>query len=241
MRGINKLLDSFGYSLYKKSFHEKKYIEKRDFRPLEQLFYRHLHPDFYFVQIGANDGVSFDPIYELVMREQLRGIALEPLPDIFLKLQENYAGNPRVELVNAAIHKNEKQLPIYRVDPKAGGLPEWVKGIGSFNKDHHKLSQIDSGLIITETVQCMSLPELIDSYAISHIDLLQIDTEGYDCEIIAMIDFSVMKPGIISFEHGIHDGIMSYEGYQHCQRLLMDQGYEIMTLKRDAIAYLRNW
>ena len=47
-----------------------------------------------FVQIGANDGVTGDPLRELVLKHQLSGIFVEPLPDLFARLQANYAGHP---------------------------------------------------------------------------------------------------------------------------------------------------
>ena len=41
---------------------------------------------FRFVQVGANDGVSHDPINAFVTRNRLAGVVIEPLPDVFAKL-----------------------------------------------------------------------------------------------------------------------------------------------------------
>ena len=69
------------------------------------------------------------------------------------------------------------------------------------------------------------------------IDLLQIDTEGYDGEIIRMIDFRTRKPAIIHFEHGMPNGIMTPAEFKQCASLLMDNGYLIATEYFDAVAY----
>lgn len=234
---ILKLINDKGYVVYEEKLFRQKFNLKADFDPLTQLFYQQLHKDFFFVQIGANDGVSFDPIYHLITKEKVHGIALEPIPDIYSKLRKNYADYPNVKLVNKAIHSSEKEMILYRVDPDKKEYPDWVKGTASFNKNHHELGAIQPTDIIEQKVQCISLDELIKEYNISHIDLLQIDTEGYDYEIIKMIDFSKMAPSIISFEHGLEAGIMSGAHLFEIQQLLLRHKYNIIITENDAIAY----
>jgi hypothetical protein len=60
----------------------------QDSNMLKSIFYRHYHDNFFFVQIGANNGQRFDPIYELVTRHKLAGLAIEPLPDLFEELKK---------------------------------------------------------------------------------------------------------------------------------------------------------
>jgi hypothetical protein len=116
------------------------------------------------------------------------------LGDYFKELQRNYKRYPGIVPVRSAIHNVEKEMVIYRVDPaKMPDLPKWTKGISSFNKDHHKLSGTSSDHIIEERVPCISLGQLLDDYQVKTIDLLQIDTEGYD-EIMLNIDFNHIKP-----------------------------------------------
>lgn len=231
---INKILNKFGLIILRKSI----YINNiSDFSPLTQLFYKNLHTDFFFVQIGANDGISFDPIYNLVTREKVKGIAIEPIQDIFIQLKKNYRSHPQVELLNLAIHRDQKEMVLYRVDPKKKDYPEWTKGTPSFSKSHHKLSHIPDNDIVEEVVKCISFNELIEQYSIKKIDLLQIDTEGYDAEIIKMIDFERLSPIIISFEHGMRQGIMSLRQFEECQEILFKNNYNIIVLDNDAIAY----
>jgi FkbM family methyltransferase len=206
----------------------------------ESLLYRRLDEteDFFFIQIGANDGVSFDRIFPFVTSNKLKGIVVEPLRDMFDMLTYNYRKHPQVKKINVAIHNTEKSMNIYRVDPKAPNLPNWTQGIASFNKDHHKKSKISEVNIITEKVICMSFEDLIKENNVTKIDLLQIDTEGYDYEIIKMINFDNIKPHIIRFEHGIKSDVMSREDFKKCMNYLFDQGYFIQMEDYDAIAYL---
>ncbi len=38
---------------------------------------------FSFIQIGANDGVSFDSLYDMVLQRKSKGVVVEPLSDYF--------------------------------------------------------------------------------------------------------------------------------------------------------------
>jgi hypothetical protein len=41
------------------------------------------NPEFFFLQVGANDGVRHDPLRQIVLEYHLRGLCVEPLPDMF--------------------------------------------------------------------------------------------------------------------------------------------------------------
>jgi len=198
--------------------------------------------DFFFIQIGANDGMANDPIYHFVTvnHDKIKGIVIEPMKDVFEQLQYNYRRHHNIRTVNRAIHNSEEEMILWRVDPaKMRHLPEWARGIASFNKEHHKLSKTPTDCIIPEKVRCISLGELFKEHHVAKIDLLQIDTEGYDSEIILNFDFSGIKPMLIHFEHGLPEGVMSEETFSRVLDVLHGHGYEVLMRRYDAIAYER--
>jgi len=71
--------------------------------------------NFFFIQIGAHDGRKDDPIYELVQRNRWSGILVEPQPDVFQRLKENYAGFSGLAFEQAAIVAEGTCMPLYRV------------------------------------------------------------------------------------------------------------------------------
>ena len=71
----------------------------------------------------------------------------------------------------------------------ADKLPDYAKGVASFNKNHLLKFKIPDESIIEEDVECISMDSLFRNLEIDRLDLLQIDTEGYDAEIIREIDF----------------------------------------------------
>ena len=88
--------------------------------------------------------------------------------------------------------------------------------------------------IIQETVHCISLDNLLVEQNVPQIDLLQIDAEGYDYEIIKMIDFQKIKPSIIRYEHK-H---LSKQDFDACLEYLIQNSYRILNEGSDITAYL---
>lgn len=98
-------------------------------KKLDRRIQPFLHPDFFFVNIGANDGVVNDPIYPFIERYGWRGIAVEPVPHVFERLCTNYRSLPGVVLEQVAI--SEEARPIWFVRPGSGSAEYAVQQIGS--------------------------------------------------------------------------------------------------------------
>jgi len=71
---------------------------------------------FRFIQVGANDGIYGDPLRAYIERHHWHGILVEPQPDVFARLIENYSGS-RENLIfkNIAISPDQSTLRLYRV------------------------------------------------------------------------------------------------------------------------------
>jgi len=237
-----KRLTGLGFSALSSALAQAGYrvnrFEHTDF--FEPLLHRRLRraPDFFFVQIGANDGVFADPIRNFVTRNHVAGLAVEPLKDVHARLVTNYRDYPKVKTANVAIHPTARSLDLHRIDPaKAGEVGEWSGGIASFHEHHHQISLVPREAMIRETVPCVTLMELLEQHGVKRVDLLQIDTEGFDSEVIKMIDFTRIKPAIIHFEHGLPDGVMTTAQFKTCADSLIDQGYYLVMEPYDVIAY----
>lgn len=186
-----------------------------------------------FVQIGANDGVRFDSLYFTVTQHRWPGLVIEPLPDLFARLKNNYKDYPEVKALNIAVHPTDSLATIYRVDPdRVGECPDWAAGIASFLPDHHKKSQIPSEFIISEVVHCRPLMDVIIENDMLDASLLQIDTEGFDAEVIKMIDFPIFHPKIIKYE-SIN---LSAENIRVVESLLTTNGYRCYRCGNDTVA-----
>lgn len=191
----------------------------------------------FFVGIGANDGVSNEPLYPFVKRYGWRGVMIEPVPETFTLLQANYASLPSVELYNVAIDEQDGSRTLYTIRQEEGTFSK-AHQFASFQKETI-LAQTAyvpnvKDLIEERTVSCMRLDTLLKRLGNPTVDILQIDAEGYDATILRMIDFQKMRPGIIHYEHAN----LSKADRDACARLLISEGYRFTNDTLDSTAYL---
>jgi FkbM family methyltransferase len=190
-------------------------------------------PAAVFVEIGANDGEQHDHLRPMILQHQWRGVMVEPVPYVFDRLRANYAGVDGVAVENAAIADRDGHRPFYHLSPSADyqseGLPQWYDGIGSFSResvlDHQRLiPDIESRLVETE-VPCLTFDSLCAKHGFDHVDLLLVDTEGYDHEVLRHIDFSRHRPVLVIYEH-YH---LSESDQTACEAAMRAAGYETMS------------
>lgn len=161
----------------------------------------------FIVQIGSNDGVTGDPIYQLALKNDRSMVLLvEPVPYLFEKLKFNYPESKRFIFENVAINDGSKQT-FYFVNKNAVDelekLPHWYDQLGSFYKENI-LKHLDGVLeshIEEIDIDGISLTELFERNDVRSLDLLHIDTEGYDWKILSQLDLNKYKPTIILLEH----------------------------------------
>jgi FkbM family methyltransferase len=194
---------------------------------------------FFVIQIGSNDGRTGDPIYKYVVKNKWKGILIEPVPYIFKKLKRTYKGFKGLTFENVAIGERSGYKTFYRIERNNNpDNPAWYDQLGSFKKavvEKHRNEIPDFYKnLISEKVRCISLNKLLSKHKVSKINLLHIDTEGYDYEIIKHIPFGTTKPEMIFYEH-LH---LTKSDENLCEKLLRDNGYKLMSTKEDTLAYL---
>jgi len=194
-----------------------------------------------FIQVGANDGRRFDPLYEFAISPNysLVGLAVEPVPRFYRALKEVYRGKPDIRPINAAIHNEKSEATLYVVgEDYESQVPEWALGTASFNRAHVVKPEVPDSFVEAIQVPCVSLDGLMHRENFEQVDLLQIDTEGYDAEIIRSINFSKVRPALIHFEHGMADGMMTREEFDELVSLFNRNGYQVLPENYDAVAFL---
>lgn len=173
---------------------------------------------FYFIQIGANDGRTYDPIWKRIRTYRWKGILVEPVGHLYERLRKLHAGSAGLVFENLAIASFDGVTPFHYFpeemerDPE---FPAWAAGMGSilgqFESPGHE-AVAERGFRMTKTeVPCLKLESLCQRHNVTGVDLLQIDAEGFDAEILCGTNFSSFRPRFIQYED------------RHIQRLF-DQG-----------------
>lgn len=202
------------------------------------------HPPIRFIQIGASDGLRWDPFRRFIIGDGWQGLLIEPLPDVFALLQSNYAYRVKQGLIflNAAVSNTDSDLSFwtYTEDFLASlHIEERLRLLrqASFNRDlvikaldghANSLEKIRSVII-----PCLTFQSLIKQYwPYDAIDLVMIDAEGHDDAIIRSMDFTVLQPNAILFEAHNLGPIRRTAIYEW----LIERRYRVQQLGGDAVA-----
>jgi FkbM family methyltransferase len=126
-----------------------------------------------FFDVGANDGGTITRA-----RHNFGGcriIAFEPHPKTFGQLTYSMAKIPNVELLNVALGSEigEKMMFEYDFSPINSLLPNAQFAV-RFSKDASKQIQVD----------CTTIDRFCSDRRIKKIDILKIDTEGFDFDVL---------------------------------------------------------
>ena len=200
------------------------------------------------IQIGANDGITHDPIHKFIKRDKWKGVLLEPQHYVFETfLIPIYRRNKDIVPLCAALGSEMGKANLYKI---GFSQMRWATGLASFNKDNVQKA-FDSGLvasrckkhgiqipeddskwIVEEEVPVITPEHILKEYEIQNIDLLQIDAEGFDFEVIKIFDIPKTRPESIVFEH-VH---LNQKDKAECFNLLEEQGYHVKLVDSNALA-----
>ncbi len=202
-----------------------------------------------FLQVGGMDGKRFDPVYAFVKHYRWSGVILEPLPDLFAALTANYADAPQVTLLNAALMAadgTQERTRGSRDAARAGDVPDWAEGLGSFHPQRNALGGVgvDADLharllrhSVHEAVQCLTLRSVAARCGLTRIDLLQVDAEGCELDVLRQVFGDGYAPRVVQLEHwALPDGERdAVDG------LLRDAGYRVQASEADLLAIEDAW
>ena len=157
---------------------------------------------FVLCQIGANDGVSADPIYDIIKENKnIEAHLVEPQQEAFKLLIKNYSNinnENRVYFYNYALTNTNDAVKLYKntaVNGTDGHSSLLIRDLDVVNNIVvAKYTENDYELV--KGITCVVLNTKINK----NIDVLVIDTEGYDVEIIKMYIENNIFPKVIYFE-----------------------------------------
>jgi FkbM family methyltransferase len=228
---LSAYLSRNGYVVARSRFSEENPI---DLRGMLASLIEKRKDRFEVLQIGANDGLENDPIHHLVRSRGWYLCAVEPMPGPFRRLQNNYRDLSSVTCLQCAVGEVDGEATLYALaSPRANSLDDHLSSFSPDILRRHWRSVPDlEKRIRSEVVQCLTFQSLVRRSSLNAIDMLQIDTEGYDYEIIRMAFSAGCFPPILAFEwQHLNDKAM-----WACKGDLLKHGYRWLLSRSDVIA-----
>jgi FkbM family methyltransferase len=184
------------------------------------------HPRQMFVQIGANNGRTSDPLAPWLDRyPNWHGIMVEPLPQQFEELSDLRGHDPRFRLVRAAITEHDGTIDMNVID----GDDASDSLLASLHADTIVKHGIPRDRLRTVRVPAMTFATLVEGA--DRIDILCIDAEGHDAAILDQVDFSRTRPAVIMYE----PLLLSTEDRERSDARLRAAGYRLVSNGYDTI------
>jgi len=175
-----------------------------------------------FVDVGANVGEWLAEIVREKRLAQFSAIAFEPSESAFQRLEQRFANDPRIEIVNQA-------------------LGDAIGSADFFEEQHAgKGSSIVAQFTRTpgtaRTVDVTTLDEEIARRNWEHVDFLKIDAEGYDLRVLrgARELLAGRRIGVVQFEYN-RAWQLAGDTLFGALTLLRSFGYDVYVLRRDGL------
>jgi FkbM family methyltransferase len=207
--------------------------EPKTFKEIINWYNNNKKGNVRFLQIGAMDGVKHDDIYSYVVSNGWKGVLVEPLPDMFEKLLNNYQDHTGLQFECSAITNKPGKENIFRVPPEligTEGVPDWMEGCSTLRPANY----IDDVLNVAVPVEIngITIEQLYEKYG-SQYDLVQVDTEGYDYDIFLQL----IQNGLTADVYKIEIAHITYTKAVWMRWVLENHNYKTFIDGYDLIAY----
>jgi len=246
-RFVKALTNSAAYRAYDRAV--------RRFDPLSIEFhvneYSRAHQRATFIQVGANDGITWDPFYYFIRRDRWQGIVIEPQQSVFdTKLKATYGNVRGITLMNVAVDTTDGSRTLYRYSFSSS---RWATGLASFDRERLvtnfnsayirdnmeregvSVSHDPDSYLVAEVVPCVTFDTIVSLLFQDTIDFLITDVEGHDIAILDSFPLERVRPANIVFELPVRRDA----SLDRFQTKLREHGYLIKESGQNAIAMYR--
>jgi FkbM family methyltransferase len=174
-------------------------LHEIDEKLLKYLNYK----DGFFIECGANDGITQSNTLLLEQKLNWRGLLIEAGTTNYLKCKTN---RPKCIHENyALVNSNYKDSTVKGNfdNPSHNGLMNSINDIPEYFDEemifwHNKFKSENISNAVS--INCCTLQYLLNKHNIQTVDFFSLDVEGYEIEVLNGLDFDRVRPKFILME-----------------------------------------
>lgn len=195
--------------------------------------------DGFFVDIGANDGITLSNTYVFEKELGWKGICIEPIPAVYEKLVK---ARTAINVNKCIGNKDNTAVKFMKIE----GYAEMLSGIIDFFDENHmkRIEQYQKehgGTSSIIDIQCIRLNTLLKQHSVNHVDYCSIDVEGGEMGVLESIDFSDINIDVLSVENNngnkAQTDYIIGKGYKLIKRLGVDEIFSKKELKKSFFSF----
>jgi FkbM family methyltransferase len=170
-----------------------------------------------FLDIGANDGVTFSNTYALQLMGW-RGVLVDASPVAAARLRHTYEGVDTVTVIHAAITDQDGTVTLH---DSSDTLVSSLNATAEQTWRHHNFSWCPV------QVPAMTVASLYQAAGTTAFDFVSIDAEGHDLTILRQLDLQPIR--MLCIEYGQHRAqvLQAAPGF----RILVDNGVNLILAR----------
>ena len=178
--------------------------------------------------VGAHYGETIELFQKKIHCKKI--YSFEASSSNFKKLENNFKNNysSNIEIFNYAIGEKEKETYINQTIESSSSTINEINLNSKYLKRKLEVLKIKKNNLIQKKIpiKVITLDKFISDKNIRYIDLLKIDTEGYEYNVLRGLSNHHDKIKLIYFEHHYDDMILKNYKFQDIHSLLTDYKFK---------------
>lgn len=192
------------------------------------------------IDVGAHYGETIKIFYK---NFNLRKIySFEASPINFKILKKNLSDDLfNVEIYNCGLGANVSETYINQTSESSSSTINEINQNSKYFLRKLKILNIKNRNLFTKKVpiKIITLDSFIDKKKIHNIDILKIDTEGFEFNVLKGLKKNYNKIKLIYFEHHYDDMILKNYKFSEINKLLNDYGFKM--IKKNKMIFRRSF
>ena len=179
--------------------------------------------------IGAHKGETLDLFYNNFKVKNYYAFEASPINFKFLEKKIFKLNKNNINIINKAAGNSEEETDFYQLDESSSSTMNKINHDSKYYKKKTfliNLFSLGKSKTIEFKLKPILLSDFIDSNNIKKIDILKIDTEGYELRVIKGLSKKIKIVDYIYFEHHYDDMIKKNYTFTDINRVLEQFGFK---------------